>query len=132
MLVDDEEATFSCIVDIICDKIKQKPWIVAVYRSLERKMYAKYGNNQQCRGPAVNDAINKIAVVFFELTSVLVYEKGETFACIVGRICDEIKQQPWIVVVYWLLERQICCKYVNNQQHEGPAVHNGINKISVV
>ena len=55
-----------------------------------------------------------------------------TSACFVGIICDEIKQQPWIVVVYRLLERQIYCKYVNNQQREGPAVHDAINKIAVV
>ena len=63
MLVDDEEAMFACIIDRICDKLKQKPWIVAVYQSLERKMYAKYVNNQQREVPAVNGAINKIAVV---------------------------------------------------------------------
>ena len=63
MLIDDKEATFACIFDIIWDKLKQKPWIVAVYRSLERKIYAKYVNNQQREGPAVNDEINKIAVV---------------------------------------------------------------------
>ena len=57
--------------------------------------------------------------------------KYSAFARIVGRICDEIKQQPWIVVVYWSLERQIYCRYVNNQQREGPAVHETINKISV-
>ena len=37
----------------ICDKRKRKPWIVAVYRSLERQMYCKYLNNIQCEGPAV-------------------------------------------------------------------------------
>ena len=45
---------FSCIVDRIRDKLKQKPWIVAVYRSLQRKMYAKYVNDQQRGGPGVN------------------------------------------------------------------------------
>ena len=59
VLVDDEESTFAYIVDRIYDKLKQKPWIVAAYRSLERKMYAKYVNNQQREGPAVNDAIKK-------------------------------------------------------------------------
>ena len=63
MLVDDEEATFAYIVDRICDKLKQKPWKVAVYWSLERKMHEKYVNNQHCEGPAVNDAIKKIEVV---------------------------------------------------------------------
>ena len=53
-------------------------------------------------------------------------EENATFACIVGGICDVIKQQPWIVVVYWSLERQMYCKYVNNRQHEGPEVHDAI------
>ena len=57
MLVDEEEAIFSCIVDRICDKLKQKPLIVAVYRSLQRKMYARTVNNQQREGQAVNDNI---------------------------------------------------------------------------
>ena len=30
--VDGEEEMFSCIVDRICDKLKQNPGIVAVYR----------------------------------------------------------------------------------------------------
>ena len=55
-----------------------------------------------------------------------------TFARIVDRICDEIKEQPWIVVVYWSLERQIYSKYVKNQQREGLAVHDVINEIAVV
>ena len=63
MLVDDKEATFACIVDRIYDKIKQQPWIVAVYQSLERQMYAKYVNNQQREVTAVNYSINKIAVL---------------------------------------------------------------------
>ena len=62
----------------------------------------------------------------------LVDDEDVTFAHIVGRICDEIKQQPWIVVVCWLLEKQMYCKYVNNQQREVPAVHDAINKIAVV
>ena len=62
----------------------------------------------------------------------MVYDKEATFAPIVDRIYDKIKQQPWIVVVYWSLERQVYSKYVNNQQHEGPAVHDAINKIAVV
>ena len=62
----------------------------------------------------------------------LVHDEDATFARIVGRICDEIKQQPLIVVVYQSLERKMYCKYVNNQQREGPAVHNAIKKISVV
>ena len=36
-----------------CDKRKQQPWIVAVYRSLERQMYCKYWNNIQCEGLAI-------------------------------------------------------------------------------
>ena len=58
----------------------------------------------------------------------LVYDKEALFASIVGRICDEINQQQWIVVVYRLLERQIYFKYVNNQQHKGPVVHDVIKK----
>ena len=54
---------FACIVDILCDKIKQQPWIAAVYWSLQRQMYEKYDNNQQREGPEVHEAINKIAVV---------------------------------------------------------------------
>ena len=67
MLVDDEEATFACIVDIICDKIKQQTWIVVVYRSLERQMYEKCVNNQQCEGPEVHEAINKISVLLLSM-----------------------------------------------------------------
>ena len=63
MLVDDKEATFACIVNRICDKIKQQLWIFAVHRLLERQMYVKYVNNQQREGPAVHNAINKISVV---------------------------------------------------------------------
>ena len=46
VLIDDEEEMFACIVDRICDKLKQKQLIVVVYRSLQRKMYEKYVNNQ--------------------------------------------------------------------------------------
>ena len=60
----------------------------------------------------------------------LLDDKYATLAHIIGRICDEIKQQPWKVVVYRSLERKMYCKYVNNQQREGPAVHDVINKIS--
>ena len=35
---------------------------------------------------------------------------------------DKRKQQPWIVAVYWSLERQFFCKYLNNIQCDGPAV----------
>ena len=58
----------------------------------------------------------------------LVDDEDATFARNFGRICDEIKQQPWIVVVYQSLERQIYSKYVNNKQHESPAVHDAIKK----
>ena len=61
----------------------------------------------------------------------LVDDEDATFTRIVGRICEKIKQQPLIVVVYWSLERQMYCKYVNNQQLDGPAVHNAIGKIAV-
>ena len=77
-------------------------------------------------------AMSSMIIKKIALTYVLVDDKDATFARIVGRICDEIKQQPWIVVVYWLLERQIYCKYVNNQQLESPAVHDAINKIAAL
>ena len=64
MLVDDEDTTFACIIGGVCDVIKQQPWIVVDYRFVERHMYWKYVNNQQCEGPAVHDAINKISVVW--------------------------------------------------------------------
>ena len=62
----------------------------------------------------------------------LLDDKDTMFACIVGKIGDEIKQRPWIVVVYWSLEQQMYCKYVNNQQREGPAVLDEIIKIAIV
>ena len=123
---------FACIVDIISDKLKQKPWIVAVYWSLQRKMYAKYVNNQQREGPAVNNNINKIEVVKFPMnrTYLLVsWWRGRNVRRIVGKICDKIKQQLWMVAVYWSLERQMYCKYLNNGQRGGPAVHCRLIKI---
>ena len=42
VLVDDEDAMFARIVGKICNKRKQQPRKVAVYRSLERKMYCNY------------------------------------------------------------------------------------------
>ena len=62
----------------------------------------------------------------------LVDDEDTTFAQIFGRICDRIIQQPWIVVVYLSLERQMYCKYANNRQLEGTAVLDAINIISVV
>ena len=62
----------------------------------------------------------------------LVDDEDATFDPIVGRICDEIKQQLWIFVVYRSLERQIYCKYVKNQQREGPAVHDTIKNSSSI
>ena len=62
----------------------------------------------------------------------LVDDEEANFARTVDRICDEIKQQPLIVVVYRSLERQMYSKYVNNQQREGPVVHDAINKITLV
>ena len=59
-------------------------------------------------------------------------DEDATFARIVGGVFYVIKQQPLIVVVYRLLERQMYCKYVNNQQPEGPAVLDTINKITLV
>ena len=69
--------------------------------------------------------INKIAVVnnqWIALIFVLVDNENTMFARIVGNICDKRKQQPRIVAVYWLLERQIYWKYLNNIQCEGLAV----------
>ena len=63
MSVDEENATFACIVGGICDVIKQQPLIVVVYRSLERQMYCKCVNNRQYYGTVVLNAIKKIAVV---------------------------------------------------------------------
>ena len=57
MLVDDEDSTFARNVGRIGDKIKQQPWIVVVYWSLERQMYCKYENNRQCEGTTVLEAI---------------------------------------------------------------------------
>ena len=135
----------------ICDKRKQQPWIVAFYWSLERqmfckvlnniqcdgpalrcnfwslqcKMYAKYVNNQQRKGRAVNNDINKIAVVKSSM--------NWTYLCVswwqrrnvrpyCWKICNKRKQQPWIVVVYRSLERQMYCNYWNNIPCEGPSV----------
>ena len=64
MLIDDKDATFACIFGGLCDVIKWQPLIVVYYRSLEQQMHCKYVNNQQCGGPAVPDAINKIAVLW--------------------------------------------------------------------
>ena len=83
----------------------------------------------------VNKKIEKIAVVKSSMNC--------TYPCVSWWIrrnicpycwkhCDKRKQQPWIVAVYWSLERQMYCKYVNNQQREGPAVLDSINKIAVV
>ena len=134
-MVDDEEATFTCIVDIICDKIKQKPWIVAVCWSLERKMYAKYVNKQQREGPGVNDAINKIALVKLSIQW--------TYLC-VGRwqrrkVCLYCWKNMWWnntttlnICGLLVIRTKIYCKYVNNRQREGPAVFDAIKKIAVV
>ena len=46
MSVDDEDTTFARIVGGVCNVIKKQPRIVAVYWSLERKMYCKYVNNR--------------------------------------------------------------------------------------
>ena len=79
-------------------------------------------------------------------------------ACIVWKILNKRKRQPWIVAVYqslewqmyynswkhiqcedqavgcrfWSLHRKMYAKYVNNQQREVLAVYDAINKISVV
>ena len=53
VLVDDEDATFARIVGKTCKKRKRQPWIVSVYRSLERQIYCNYWNNIQCEGPSV-------------------------------------------------------------------------------
>ena len=58
----------------------------------------------------------------------LVDDKELTFNRIFDRICDEIKQQPRIVLVYWSLECQMYSTYVNNQQCEGPELHDAIKK----
>ena len=53
MLVDDEYATSARIVGEVCDVINEQPRIVAVYWSLERQMYCKYGKNRQREGSVV-------------------------------------------------------------------------------
>ena len=88
-------------------------------------MYAKYVNNQQHEERAVKNGINKIALVKSSMNC--------TYLCVswslrrnvcpyCWKICDKIKRQPLIVVVYRLLKRQMYCKYLNNIQYEGPAV----------
>ena len=52
----------------------------------------------------------------------LVDHKDSMFARTVGKICDKIKQQPCIVEVYWSLEQQVYCKYLNNIECDGPEI----------
>ena len=65
MSVNDKDVTFAHIVEGICDVIKKQPWIVAVYRSLERQMYYKYVNNRQREGPEVQCRLIKIIAYIF-------------------------------------------------------------------
>ena len=123
--MDDEDATFACIVGKICDAIKQQPWIVVVYLSLERKMYCEYVNNMQCEGTAVLDAINKISVLLLSMncTKLCVCRSLKRNVCPYywrSMRCNQIK--TWTVVVYLSLERKMYCEYLNNRQHEGPEV----------
>ena len=138
------------IVWKICNKRKRQLWIVAVYRlterqmycnfwkhiqcdgpalqcmfwSLQRKMYAKYVNNQQLEGLAVYDAINKIAVVKSSMNCTYLCV-GWSQRCNVflycWKICDNIQQQPQIVAFYRSLERQVHCilfKYLQCTVHD--------------
>ena len=132
MLVDDEEAPFACIIDIICDKIKQQPLIFMVYRLLEWKMYYKYVNNIQREGPSVLDAINKISVLLLSMHCTHLF---------FGR-----RQRRNVCPYFWrsmqynqittvnsrglsVVRMKMHCKYVNNIQLEGPAVQCRLIKI---
>ena len=151
MLVDHEDASVARIVWKICNKRKQQPWIVPVYRSSERQMYCNYWKHIQCEGTAVRcrfwslqqkmyakyvknklheclavyGVINKIAVVKSSMNCTYLCV-GWSQRCNVcpycWKICDNIKQQPCIVAVYRSLEQQVHCKYLNNIQCDGPAV----------
>ena len=59
----------------------------------------------------------------------LIDHEDAMFACIVGKICDKIKQQPCIVAAYRLLERQVYFKYLINIKCDGPAVRCMLIKI---
>ena len=59
MLVDHEDAMFASTVRNICDKIKQQPCIVVVYRFLEQQVYCKCLNNIQCDGPELRCRFKK-------------------------------------------------------------------------
>ena len=151
MLFYHEDAMVARIVWKICNKRKRQSLIVAIYRSLERqmycdcwkniqcedpsvrcrfwslqrKMYAKYVNNQQREGLAVYDTINKIAVVKYSMNCTYLYvcwSRRCNVRLYCWKICDNIKQQPCIVAVYWSLDRQVNCKYLYNIQCDDPAV----------
>ena len=129
--------------------------------SFQRKMYAKCVNNQQHEGRALNDDINKIAVVKYSTncTYLCVSWSWRCNGCLYClEICDKKKRQPWLVAVYrllkqlmycncwkhiqcegpavqcrfWWLQHKIYAKYVNNQQRKGLSVYNVIHKIAVV
>ena len=70
-------------------------------------MYAKDVKNQQREVPAVLNAISKIVVVKSSMNCTHLCV-GLSQRCNVFpyycKICDNIKQQPCIVAVYWSLE----------------------------
>ena len=106
-----------------------------VYQLLERQMYCKYVNNQQREGPALLNAINKIAVVQLSMNC--------TYHC-VGRgrrrnVCPYCWQSMWCNKIITVNSRGLSVvrtthvlNYVNNQQREGPPVFDVINRISVL
>ena len=78
-----------------------------------------------CEGPAVNNKINKIAVVESSMNRTYLcvgWWKRRNICPNCWKICDKREWQPWIVAVYRLLKRKMYCKYLNNIQCEGPAV----------
>ena len=111
----------NCWKHIQCEGPALRCW----FWLLQRKMYEKYVKNQQHEGLAVYDAINKISVVksAMNCTYLCVCLSQIYNVCLYcWKICDNIKQQPCKVAVYWSLERQVYCKYLNNIQCDGPVV----------
>ena len=88
-------------------------------------MFAKYVNNQQREGQAVNNDINKIVVVKYSMNRTYLcvsWSWRRNFFPYCFKICNKRKWQPWIVAVYWSLERQMHCNCRKHIQCEGPEV----------
>ena len=78
-----------------------------------------------CEGPPVNNKINKIAVIKSSMNRTQLFVgwwRRRNVRPYCWKICDKRKRQPWIVMFYRLLERQMYCIYFNNIQCEVPAV----------